>query len=375
MNHLHRKEVLILSAFIIFAMVSSGSVNALTAPWWNPAYQYRNAITLSNSNSATLSNYTETLNVSYHKGMQTNFGDLRFVYYNPISGINTLLGSTDNSPSAILPNPSSQFLAGNYSTEIVKIPELKAGENTIIYMYYGNSYVTSIANSSQAYLFYDNFDSGTASSIGANVLSTGNAIATLSSGQLEQSGGTAWWGVSSHTTIFLPLDISYLITFTANHPTAYSAGSYNPSIFLINTTGVTFGTDYANPTNNEVGLLSSSITFSSTTAQIIIDSVNSTSVTYSSQTLTGSGFNTNTSKTTKAITGSINSLAIDFNSGNYENYPTWWDNITIQQYAPIIPTYTFGAQDYGNPPGGTYILLTSQITHCCISHSTREKGQ
>ena len=144
-----------LSFVLIIFLLLVGSGHAV-APRWNSSFSYRAEINVTNSNNNNLYNYTENLNVSYLSGMNTSFADLRFVYYNSTSGISTLLGSTDNSTSALLPDTNLQFLAGNYSTEAVMIPELPANSNTTIYMYYGNPSATSIANSTQAYLFFSN---------------------------------------------------------------------------------------------------------------------------------------------------------------------------------------------------------------------------
>jgi len=154
---MRQRNTLTITAFIIFALILSGSAYG-AAPWWNTKHLQREEITLNNPNNITLYNYTENINISYEPRMNASFSDVRFVYYNQSTGVSTLLGSTDNSTYATLPDTSLKFLTAEYAIEAVKIPILEAGENTPIYLYYdnSNSNVSSVADANNAYIFYNN---------------------------------------------------------------------------------------------------------------------------------------------------------------------------------------------------------------------------
>jgi len=152
MNHLHRKEVLILSAFIIFAMVSSGSVNALTAPWWNSNYQYRQAISVTNSQSiATTSPFQQKIVLNATQDdllFNGTYADFVFV----------------NSTNNLIPAWIESNNAGNITVWLKLSGGIPANSNVTVYVYYGTTNNTLSLSSgigeapelSPTYAEYDN---------------------------------------------------------------------------------------------------------------------------------------------------------------------------------------------------------------------------
>jgi hypothetical protein len=120
-----------------------------------------------NLNSATtllstdLSNYQVSVNVNYGSGTsngntvylnshsQTNFGDVRFTWYN----------SSSNSEVAC-PYWIEQSTSGVNATFWVKLPQILGTANSTLYLYYGNSSVATTSSGASTFEFFDDF-SGT----------------------------------------------------------------------------------------------------------------------------------------------------------------------------------------------------------------------
>ena len=110
--------------------------------WWNSNWAYKKQIAVTETSGTTLTDYSVLLHITYSSNMNSDFSDLRFTN----SAEDTELG----------------YLIENYTASTdayvwVKIPTLTASSVTNIYMYYGNSGVTTTSNIGSAFLFGDDF--------------------------------------------------------------------------------------------------------------------------------------------------------------------------------------------------------------------------
>ncbi len=123
------------------------SCDELTGPvhWWNDSWYNREKITLYNSLNSDLNNFQVKLVVNHEPGMKSDYSDLRFVYWNGTSNVKL--------------NYYVESHNSNKATVWVKVPKLKAKENTVIYVYYNNSNAVSESNPYGVFDFYDDFNS------------------------------------------------------------------------------------------------------------------------------------------------------------------------------------------------------------------------
>jgi len=132
------KKAMILGMIIAFlSFTSIGFANT----WWNTNWQYRRNITIDNTgNSDTLNNYQIAINITYDSDMQSDFDDIRFV--DDTTELNYWLQEKVDSEWAYF---------------WVKIPSVPALDTKDIYIYYGNSSVSSKSNGDNTFLFFDDF--------------------------------------------------------------------------------------------------------------------------------------------------------------------------------------------------------------------------
>ena len=130
--------------------ISSGQAQLKAAgspDWYNASWPYRKAVTINNTvNSNTLTNFQVKVSVTYDSSMQTDFDDIRFADSDGTTLVDYWLESKTDAASAIF---------------WVEVPTITAASNDTIYMYYGNSSVSSASNISNTFLFgYDPRDGG-----------------------------------------------------------------------------------------------------------------------------------------------------------------------------------------------------------------------
>ena len=129
--------------------ISNGHLYYLD-PWWDSNWNYRRNITIDNSaNSNTLTDYQVPINVTYDSNMQSDFDDLRFTYYN----------STDDSETELSYWIENKTDSG-WAYVWVKVPEIPANGYSTVYMYYGNSLVSSASNGNDTFILFDDFEDG-----------------------------------------------------------------------------------------------------------------------------------------------------------------------------------------------------------------------
>ncbi|HZU08340.1 MAG TPA: DUF2341 domain-containing protein [Pseudacidobacterium sp.] len=149
---------------------SSQAASLTIAPasgnWFSPSWQYRSAVTITNSNSSALSNFQVKVqlgsNFDFTKAA-ANGADIRFTASDGLTAIPFWIESW-NSTSAVL---------------WVNVPSIPTS-GTTIFMYYGNPSATSASNGPATFLFFDDFSGG-----------------NISSSKWTSTGGT--WSVISDT--------------------------------------------------------------------------------------------------------------------------------------------------------------------------------
>jgi RHS repeat-associated protein len=154
-------------AFLIY------SLPTITATYYDnsalPGWSYRMPVTITNSGSI-LTYYQFKIDLDYEENMQSDFDDLRF---QNSSGTNLpyWLESKEDSVSA---------------TVWVKVNEITASGDTIIYMYYGNSTASSASSGDDTFLLFDDF---TGDDLDTDKW-TEEGTNTVSGGTVETSGAS-----------------------------------------------------------------------------------------------------------------------------------------------------------------------------------------
>ncbi|RLC80189.1 MAG: hypothetical protein DRI61_06325, partial [Chloroflexi bacterium] len=142
-----------------------------TIPWWNTSFKYRIPITISEQSGNDLSDYQikitiDTQSLINQGKMQSDCDDIRFAWFN-----------SSNQSEEI-----SYWLesgCNTNSTKIwIKVPYIPANSNVTIYMYYGNSSVSSHSNKNKTFTgeFYVVSDALATSNLNVVSYVDGNAI-------------------------------------------------------------------------------------------------------------------------------------------------------------------------------------------------------
>jgi len=115
---------------------TTSTTTTTTIPWYFSNLPRRRPITINNTGS-TLTNFQVSLNITYDSDMTYNFADIRFTYYN---------GTSETQ----IPYWLESYQANSWAKVWVKVPRLNSGSNTV-YVYYGNSTLSSASNFDQVF--------------------------------------------------------------------------------------------------------------------------------------------------------------------------------------------------------------------------------
>lgn len=133
------KTVSFLSLNFMFLLFSQSS-----AGWYNPNWSSRNLVLIDNSNNSdSLYDFQVKVDVPYFPEMQPDFDDIRF---------------TTDDGITIIPYWVEEYSDSNYAIAWVKVPEIKAMDTTIIYLYYGNPDAESESDGEAVFDFFDDFN-------------------------------------------------------------------------------------------------------------------------------------------------------------------------------------------------------------------------
>lgn len=151
--------------FSILAPALTPPVSASTPSWQDTAWQYRRAITIDNTaNASSLSDYQvkvslNSSNFDFSKA-QPNGADLRF---------------TDSGGTTLLSHWTEVYdSSAQTATVWVKVPSIAAGTTTVIYLYYGNSVVTSSSSGIQTMHKYEGWEHYSSGQISGQIFDTGD---------------------------------------------------------------------------------------------------------------------------------------------------------------------------------------------------------
>jgi len=283
----------------------------------------RKKITINNNSGGALSAFQVSITVPYNVNMQADFDDLRFAYPDG-TNIPYWLESKIDGVSSIIWVLVDLPLSGASPT----------GDN-IIYMYYGNS---SLSSASNGYNTFIRFNDGTSltgfNSVGVSNSGGSTIIAANASGKNY---------LTSTTTIARPVIAQYDITVPGfYHLSGFFSGSGLQDYANANWLGF-----YDAGDNNRYTNLSS-------TSPISVNVGSRTSTVHTLKVMWGTTigntkfFIDGVQKTTPSsgFTSST-SLYFSISAHNSNNIPTVTiDNLTIRKYAVTEPTYTIGNEEH-----------------------------
>jgi len=140
---------LVVLAITTFLLPREKEVHAQTAMWLT-GWRFRRAVTISNTNSFSIAKYQlrifiNTASLISASKMRSDCGDLRV---------------TDSDGATLLPYWIEPGTCNTASTAVwVNVTNIPASGTKTIFIYYGNSTQTSVANPSAVFIFFDNFSS------------------------------------------------------------------------------------------------------------------------------------------------------------------------------------------------------------------------
>jgi len=155
----------------------SASFTAPPAPdkWWNEVWSHRVEVTITEKSGADLTDYQIKIPVILNANMQANFGDIRFVNSD---NINEIAYWMDN-------------VISNSADFWVKVPFIPASGTVKIYMYYGNTAVTTSSNIHNTFLWGDDFQDATWTNNNIHQINYGGATQSIQNGMFRQQGSAA----------------------------------------------------------------------------------------------------------------------------------------------------------------------------------------
>jgi len=133
--------------FALMFILQTNIVLADQTDWPNSDWEYVKIINISENSGEDLSDYQLFVNITYEAGMQPDFDDLRFTYYDPATNQETEIPYW-------IEDKIDGFNAGLW----IKIPFLPANSNAIVKMHYGNENAASESNGSNVFLDFDDFE-------------------------------------------------------------------------------------------------------------------------------------------------------------------------------------------------------------------------
>lgn len=176
------------------------------ANWYDLGWSKRKQITVSNSNGA-LTNFQVKLNIGYDGAMKSDFGDLRFVSSDGVT---------------LLPYWVESYTASATAIIWVKVPNLPANGNATIFMYYGNSAVSSASDGLGVFDFFDDFSDGSIDPAKWTLYDPYSFLSE-SGGTMNSSGGYGW----GYSTFYSTPNLSRPFVLEFRH--LYTGGNYNMS--------------------------------------------------------------------------------------------------------------------------------------------------
>lgn len=120
---------------------------SISADWWNASFNYRQSITIEIDDGIAGTDYQVLVEVTYDSDMQVDFADLRFIDEDDLTLLDCWRESYTNSTSARFWVEIQEYMSEN--------------QDGSIYMYYGNSTVSTTSNGTATFLFFEDWASET----------------------------------------------------------------------------------------------------------------------------------------------------------------------------------------------------------------------
>ena len=140
------KKVIFFSVFFTVFLFISPLV--YSQGWFNPNWNFRKSVDITENSGSDLTNYPVEIIVTYDSDMNSDFSDLRF---------------TDSDETSLVPHWIESYTPSTSATVWVNIPNIPASSTKTIYMYYGNPSATTTSDGDDVFEFFDDFDSFDAS--------------------------------------------------------------------------------------------------------------------------------------------------------------------------------------------------------------------
>jgi len=333
--------------------------------WWNTTFLYKKPITVTETSGTTLTDYSVLMKIPYSANMNSDFSDLRFIGSDNITELGYWI---------------ENYTASTDAYVWIKIPSLLASSNTLIYMYYGNSGVTTTSNIGNAFLFGDDFTtdnsynttkwqylSGGINNLGTYqsavpptiILAAGSYLRVSSAGLFGSSGieTTQNFSVNDIFEVKMKTNSNNRITGLFNWK-GISGGSYSNGVFY----------NYESSNWESPYMGGTTITYDglwATNPQKLY-----------MQGITKSGISTTGSYATTgfSVPASNVPLSIAFDSFLTQSFSFYIYWVRIRNYVSSIPTYTIGTESGQTPTNsctysgtGNWDILSSDFCNITTS--------
>jgi len=318
-----------------------GGEGAPSNEWLDADWSYRKRITVSNSNSTTLTDYPVRIAVPYESEMLSTYNDLRF---------------TDSSGTTTIPFYIESYTAAT-ATVWVKIPSLPQNSSASVFVYYGNSFAANDEDGSATFTFFDDFEDNSLSEYSGDTsyFSPNTSYAFQKSYGLSASAGhvadqTPDGMYQTGTTFGQGSIIEFYQKITSGQDDepctlfgVQSPGSNNQNYALCldqyPSDRIVLARNVSSNDSSGTTLASTSVTYTSQWYKVRIDWL-------TSNTIFATVYNAN--GTVFATTSASDSTYSSGGSGFAFWYQgSGWDFYTVRPYAANAPTYSFGAVQQG----------------------------
>ena len=152
---------------------------SIASVWYDAEWVYRKSVLILQASGIAGYNYTVQIPVTYDLDMQTDFDDIRF---------------TDDDGETLLDHWRESYIASTSAVFWVEVQDyIDENADTTVYMYYGNSVVSSVSNGTNTFIFFDDFEDNdldewdtATGSITTGIVHTGTYAAEMGSGESLQ---------------------------------------------------------------------------------------------------------------------------------------------------------------------------------------------
>ncbi|MCK5176382.1 MAG: DUF2341 domain-containing protein, partial [Candidatus Aenigmarchaeota archaeon] len=313
--------------------------------WWNSTFEKKKEIQINNTD-LEVANYSLLLNVSYVSDMNNDFSDIRFIN-----------GSEDTELSYWIESK----VDSSYADVWVKIAYVLTNTtNTTIYMYYDNSSaVSSESDSSQTFLYYNDFST----SDGLTETDPNSCMVVNTTSKRVEF--TNCHGAVLRTTSLVDLSDAIEMEWVFELTSATEDGSMSQGI-TTDSNSIGAGTAFYDTYKKDAGvasfLMRATAGLSEYSGEAFATTYWVTKINYGNTTQTGELF-TDRTRTTSAdkqtnnlAPNVVNSyLYMAFSVTNAERtHNGWTTNYTIKKYLDVTPTYSFGSEETSSLSDGFY---------------------